>query len=58
MRAGTFTVGDFSLYVFLLSGIGELTMFTGMLVARYRQIGVSVERMGRLMEGRGRWMNC
>ncbi|MFN2110091.1 MAG: ABC transporter ATP-binding protein [Anaerolineae bacterium] len=51
MRAGTFTVGDFSLYVFLLSGISELTTFTGLLVARYRQIGVSVERMGRLMEG-------
>jgi ATP-binding cassette, subfamily B, bacterial len=51
MRAGTFTVGDFSLYVFLLGGISELTTFTGLLVARYRQIGVSVERMGRLMEG-------
>ncbi len=51
MRQGTFTVGDFSLFVFLLGGISELTTFSGLLVARYKQIGVSVERMGRLMEG-------
>jgi ATP-binding cassette subfamily B protein len=47
----TFTVGDFSLFVFLLGGISELTTFSGLLVARYKQIGVSVERMGRLMKG-------
>ena len=51
MRDGSFTVGDFSLFVFLLGGVSELTTFTGLLMARYKQIGVSVERMGRLMEG-------
>lgn len=51
MSQGTFTVGDFSLFVFLLGGISELTTFSGLLMARYKQIGVSVERMGRLMEG-------
>jgi len=51
MRAGTFTVGDFALFVFCLEGISELTTFSGLLVARYKQIGVSVERMERLMEG-------
>jgi ATP-binding cassette subfamily B protein len=51
MREGTFTVGDFALFAFYLEGISELTAFSGLLVARYRQIGVSVERMGRLMEG-------
>ncbi|MBN2004198.1 MAG: ABC transporter ATP-binding protein [Anaerolineae bacterium] len=50
-HTAVFTVGDFSLFVFLLGGISELTTFTGLLVARYKQIGVSVERMGRLMEG-------
>jgi ATP-binding cassette subfamily B protein len=50
MTAGTFTVGDFSLFVFLLGGISELTTFSGLLMARYKQIGVSVERMSRLME--------
>jgi ATP-binding cassette subfamily B protein len=51
MRAGTFTVGDFALFVFYLEFISDLTAFIGLLVARYRQIGVSVERMARLMEG-------
>ncbi len=51
MREGTFTVGDFALFVFYLDFIGDLTAFSGLLVARYRQIGVSVERMYRLMEG-------
>jgi ATP-binding cassette subfamily B protein len=48
---GSFTVGDFSIFVFYLEFISDLTAFTGLLVARYRQIGVSVERMSRLMEG-------
>jgi ATP-binding cassette subfamily B protein len=51
---GSFTVGDFALFVFYLEFVSELTAFSGLLVARYRQIGVSVERMGRLMEGSSR----
>jgi ATP-binding cassette subfamily B protein len=51
MQAGSFSVGNFAMFVFYLEGISELTAFAGLLVARYRQIGVSVERMGRLMEG-------
>jgi ATP-binding cassette subfamily B protein len=51
MQQGSFTVGDFALFVFYLEGISELTTFSGLLVARYKQIGVSVERMARLMEG-------
>ena len=51
MQRGSFTVGDFALFVFYLEGISELTTFSGLLVARYKQIGVSVERMSRLMEG-------
>lgn len=51
MREQTFTVGDFALFVFYLQFISEFTAFAGMLVARYKQIGVSVERMNRLMEG-------
>ena len=51
MRAGTFTVGDFALFVSLLTSLGDLTTFYGMLVARYKQLTVSVERMYRLMEG-------
>lgn len=51
MQAGTFTVGDFALFVFYLEGISELTTFSGLLIARYRQITISIERMQRLMEG-------
>lgn len=51
MSERTFTVGDFALFVFYLQFISEFTAFVGMLVARYKQIGVSVERMSRLMEG-------
>jgi ATP-binding cassette, subfamily B, bacterial len=50
MALGSFTVGDFALFVFYLGFLSELTTFAGLLMARYKQIGVSVERMYRLME--------
>jgi ATP-binding cassette subfamily B protein len=50
MRTGNFTLGDFSLFVYLLQSIGDLTTFGGMLWARYKQMDVSVKRMYRLME--------
>ncbi len=51
MQYGEFTIGDFALFVFYLDFISELTAFSGLVIARYRQIGISVERMQRLMEG-------
>ncbi|HOF86687.1 MAG TPA: ABC transporter ATP-binding protein [Armatimonadota bacterium] len=51
MRQGAFSVGDFAFFVYYLGAISELTAFTGLLVARYHQIGVSLERMARLMDG-------
>lgn len=51
MQAGKFTVGDFALFVYYLDFLSDLTSFSGLLIARYRQIGISVERMQRLMEG-------
>ncbi|MDD9937282.1 MAG: ABC transporter ATP-binding protein [Myxococcales bacterium] len=51
MRSGDFTVGEFAMFVFYLDFVADLTAFAGLLVARYRQIGVSVERINRLMEG-------
>src|SRR5688500_6563780 len=50
MRSGTFTLGDFSLFVYLLQSMSDLTTFAGMLAARYKQLNVSVQRMYRLME--------
>ncbi len=51
MSTGTFSVGDFALFVALLSSISNMTTFAGMMTARYKQLNVSVERMYRLMEG-------
>ncbi|MBV6452109.1 MAG: putative multidrug resistance ABC transporter ATP-binding/permease protein YheI [Anaerolineales bacterium] len=50
MRTGNFTLGDFSLFVYLLNSMGDLTTFAGMLWARYKQLEVSVKRMYRLMD--------
>ena len=50
MRAGSFTLGDFSLFVYLLQSMSDLTTFAGMLAARYKQLDVSVQRMYCLME--------
>ncbi len=51
MREGSFSVGDFAMFVFYLDFVSELTAFAGLLIARYKQMGVSVARMSRLMEG-------
>ncbi len=51
MRTGNFTIGDFSLFVYLLQSMGDLTTFAGMVSARYKQLDVSVRRMYRLMDG-------
>ncbi|MBN1681567.1 MAG: ABC transporter ATP-binding protein [Anaerolineae bacterium] len=51
MQRGNFTIGDFALFAFYLEFVSELTAFVGLLLARYRQIGVSLERLHRLMEG-------
>ena len=51
IRTGTFTIGEFALFV---SYIGWLTTITGMFgsfLARYRQVGVSLERLQELMQG-------
>jgi ATP-binding cassette, subfamily B, bacterial len=51
LQARTFTVGDFALFVFYLDFVGEFTGFLGFLIARYKQAGVSIERLQRLMQG-------
>ena len=52
IRAGTFTVGDFALFVYFMGAIGELTGFVGFLLARYKQAGIGVDRLVALM-GKG-----
>lgn len=51
LQDGTFTVGDFSLFVYYLGFVTDLTALTGIFFARLRQAGVSLERMEALLEG-------
>ncbi len=51
MRAGSFTVGDFALFVSYLGFVTELTGFTGMFLTQWKQLNVSVRRMLALMRG-------
>jgi ATP-binding cassette subfamily B protein len=51
MRAGTFTVGDFALFVYYLGWISEFTAMFGIVLTRYRQASVSFERMATLLQG-------
>ncbi|HZG65429.1 MAG TPA: ABC transporter ATP-binding protein, partial [Herpetosiphonaceae bacterium] len=51
IRAGSFTVGDLALFIFFLGWITEFTGLVGAFLARYRQMGVSFERMVGLLGG-------
>ncbi len=51
MQAGSFSVGDFALFVYYLGFVTHFTQFVGMFLAYYKQTGVSFERMGKLLEG-------
>jgi ATP-binding cassette subfamily B protein len=48
---GDFTVGDFALFTYNLPFIAELTGLLGILMARYKQAGVSIDRLQLLMQG-------
>ncbi|HXF81413.1 MAG TPA: ABC transporter ATP-binding protein [bacterium] len=49
IRAGTFTVGDFALFVFYLGLVTEGMTLIGNFSARYRQAAVSVQRLLELL---------
>jgi ATP-binding cassette, subfamily B, bacterial len=51
IRARTFTVGDFALFVYYLGWISEFTALFGIVMTRYRQAGVSFARMVTLLQG-------
>lgn len=51
LRAKTFTVGDFALFVYYLGLFTEFVGFIGFLWARYKQAGVSLRRMIDLLQG-------
>ncbi|HKY52524.1 MAG TPA: ABC transporter ATP-binding protein, partial [Candidatus Limnocylindria bacterium] len=45
MRDGSFTVGDFALFVSYLGFVTEFSGFLGLFLTQYKQLGVSVTRM-------------
>ena len=51
MQGGAFTVGDFALFVYYLGWATEATTQTGRMLAKYRQLGVSFDRMAALLGG-------
>jgi ATP-binding cassette subfamily B protein len=51
-RPGGFTVGDFALFVFFLDYVTDAGYFIGIFIARFKQAGVSVERMFALLHSK------
>jgi ATP-binding cassette, subfamily B, bacterial len=51
MSEGTFTVGDFALFVSYLVSVTEFSGFIGLFLTQYKQLDVSVARMLALMRG-------
>jgi len=51
MRSGTFTVGDFSLFVTFLPRISTGMGFFGRMLAQHRRVGVSFDRLRELVRG-------
>jgi ATP-binding cassette subfamily B protein len=51
MRVGSFTIGDFALFVYYLTFVTEFTQFFGQFLAHYQQTGVAFERMAVLLQG-------
>jgi ATP-binding cassette subfamily B protein len=50
MQAGTFTVGDFALFVYYLGFVTEFTGLIGVRWAWYKQVGVSLRRLESLLQ--------
>jgi ABC-type multidrug transport system fused ATPase/permease subunit len=51
MRNGSFTVGDFALFVSYLEALMGLPRQIGRLLARHKQVSVSIDRMTALLQG-------
>ncbi|MCU5031466.1 hypothetical protein BK720_08170 [Bacillus thuringiensis serovar brasilensis] len=45
VQDGSFSTGDLVLFIFYLGWLGEVTHFLGRLIARFKQAGVSIDRI-------------
>jgi ATP-binding cassette subfamily B protein len=51
MQDGTFSLGDFALFVSYLGWLTQVTTFFGNFLTQYRQMGISLDRMVELLGG-------
>ena len=51
LRDGSFTIGDFSLFAYYLTYVTNMINTIGVFFARWKQAGVSIGRMDRLLQG-------
>ncbi len=51
MFTGDFTIGDFALFVSYIWPSTHLMRMTGLFMTRYKQVGVSTQRMEEIMQG-------
>jgi len=51
MGDGSFSVGDFALFIYYLAFVTDFTVFFGRMMSMYRQTTVSFQRMDVLMQG-------
>lgn len=51
IRGGSFTVGDFTLFVYYLTWVTQLVAMAGMAMARLKQTGVAFDRLAKLLPG-------
>ncbi|MFN8512977.1 MAG: ABC transporter ATP-binding protein [Thermomicrobiales bacterium] len=51
MRSGSFTVGDFALFVYYLNFVADFTFWAGHYLAFYQQTVISFRRMVALLQG-------
>ncbi|MBN1858481.1 ABC transporter ATP-binding protein, partial [Candidatus Bipolaricaulota bacterium] len=51
LRSGSFSVGDFALFVTYVGVLSEFVAVTGDFMIQFKQAGVSIDRMDALMEG-------
>lgn len=51
MRAGSFTIGDFALFSYLLPILSDFILHVGLMLTSYKQAGVAIERTTALLDG-------
>lgn len=51
IATGSFTVGDFALFTLFLGEVTGFLGFIGFMIARYKQAGVAIDRMVRILQG-------